>query len=126
MKPILDACCGGRAFWFDKNNPQVLFCDNRVLNERLCDGRMIEVNPEVICDFTALPFPDKTFWHVVFDPPHLIDAGENSWLVKRYGKLPKEWHSLIRGGSTSVGECLKQTARSFLSGVRTVYRLERS
>lgn len=32
MKPILDACCGGRMFYFDKNNPNVLFtdiwCDN--------------------------------------------------------------------------------------------------
>lgn len=25
---------------------------------------------------------DETFWHVVFDPPHLIRGGKNSWLVK--------------------------------------------
>lgn len=28
-KPILDPCCGGRMFYFDKQNPHVLFCDNR-------------------------------------------------------------------------------------------------
>ncbi len=25
MKPILDACCGGKMFYFDKNDPRVLF-----------------------------------------------------------------------------------------------------
>src|SRR4030067_1040132 len=29
--PILDACCGGRQFWFDKENPNVLFADWRVM-----------------------------------------------------------------------------------------------
>ncbi|MGT9551752.1 SAM-dependent methyltransferase, partial [Enterococcus faecalis] len=29
MKRILDACCGSRLFWFDKQNEQVLFMDNR-------------------------------------------------------------------------------------------------
>ena len=24
-KPILDACCGSRMFWFDKENPNVEF-----------------------------------------------------------------------------------------------------
>ena len=28
-KKILDACCGSRMFWFDKNNPDVLFIDKR-------------------------------------------------------------------------------------------------
>ncbi|EBW8880518.1 SAM-dependent methyltransferase, partial [Salmonella enterica subsp. enterica serovar Enteritidis] len=26
-KTILDMCCGSRMFWFDKQNPDVLFCD---------------------------------------------------------------------------------------------------
>jgi len=29
-KIILDACCGGRMFWFDKKNPNTLFVDNRI------------------------------------------------------------------------------------------------
>lgn len=28
MKPILDVACGSKMFWFDKNNPNVEFCDN--------------------------------------------------------------------------------------------------
>ena len=31
MKPILDACCGSRMFWFNPKNPNVLFVDNRRL-----------------------------------------------------------------------------------------------
>ena len=52
-------------FYFNNKNPHVLFCDNRTLNEKLCDGRTIEVNPDIICDFTSLPFEDESFWHVV-------------------------------------------------------------
>ena len=28
-KIILDACCGSRMFWFDKENPLTLFADIR-------------------------------------------------------------------------------------------------
>ena len=38
-KPILDACCGSRMFHFDKQNPNVLFADNRTYESTLCDGR---------------------------------------------------------------------------------------
>ena len=30
-KLILDACCAGRGFWFDKENPNVLFADRRIM-----------------------------------------------------------------------------------------------
>ena len=26
---ILDACCGGKMFWFDKDNTETLYIDNR-------------------------------------------------------------------------------------------------
>ncbi len=29
MKRILDPCCGGRMFYFDKTDERVLFCDKR-------------------------------------------------------------------------------------------------
>lgn len=29
MPLILDACCGSRMFWFDKENPNCLFIDKR-------------------------------------------------------------------------------------------------
>lgn len=48
MKPILDACCGGKMFYFDKNDPRVLFQDIRTVDTHLCDGRHFEVKPDVI------------------------------------------------------------------------------
>lgn len=68
-KPILDACCGGKMFWFDKRNPNVEFCDIRNMETTLCDGRNFEVKPDTVCDFTNMPFADNTYRLVVFDPP---------------------------------------------------------
>lgn len=79
MKQILDVCCGGKMFYFDKNDPRVLFCDNRRFETLLCDGRHFEVNPDIVCDFTALPFADNAYQVVVFDPPHLL---KNTGLAK--------------------------------------------
>ena len=28
-KPVLDVCCGGKMFYFDKTNENILFCDKR-------------------------------------------------------------------------------------------------
>ena len=87
MKPVLDACCGSRMFWFDRRHPDVVFMDRREETHTLCDGRTLEIKPDVVGDFRAMPFSDGAFRLVVFDPPHLIHAGESSWLAKKYGKL---------------------------------------
>lgn len=72
MKRIIDVCCGSKMFWFDKQNPDVEFCDKRVLPPtEYYPGRYIEISPDTVCDFMALPFPDESFYLVVFDPPHL-------------------------------------------------------
>ncbi len=98
MKPILDACCGSRMFWFDHNDPRAVFCDNRQVSETLCDGRILRIEPDIQCDFKALPFPNESFYLVVFDPPHLKQAGPKSWQAKKYGKLPTDWEEELRQG----------------------------
>lgn len=103
-KPILDACCGSRMFWFDKNNPNVIFMDNRQTSETLCDGRSLIVNPDVMADFRNIPYPDNSFKIVVFDPPHLLNVGESSWLCKKYGKLNKTWQNDLKRG---IDECFR-------------------
>ncbi len=108
-KQILDACCGSRMFWFDKENPQVEFCDIREMSLSRSWGiygsaRHIEIHPDTICDFTDLPFPDKSFKLVVFDPPHLIHAGGTAWLTLKYGKLEKNWPQMIHDG---FKECMR-------------------
>ena len=104
MPKILDACCGSRMFWFDKKNPEVVFMDNREEVCELCDGRMLRVEPDILADFRHIPYKDSSFKLVVFDPPHLIRAGENSWLAKKYGVLPKDWESYLKEG---FDECMR-------------------
>jgi ubiquinone/menaquinone biosynthesis C-methylase UbiE len=60
-KEILDVCCGSKMFYFDKQNPNVLFGDIRKETHILCDGRKLEINPDIELDFRNLPFPDNTF-----------------------------------------------------------------
>ncbi len=86
-KPILDACCGGKMFYFDKNDPRVLFQDIRCAETTLCDGRKFDVNPDVQADFTSMPYPDNHFRMVVFDPPHLLRNVGQSKMVDMYGSL---------------------------------------
>ncbi|TZE81992.1 methyltransferase domain-containing protein [Calorimonas adulescens] len=104
MQRILDATCGSRMIWFDKQNPDVLYMDNRKLTDILCDGRVLNINPDVVADFRKMPFPDNTFYLVVFDPPHLLKAGKNSWLAKKYGVLSQNWKQDIAQG---FRECMR-------------------
>lgn len=106
-KRILDATCGSRMMWFDKEHPDAVYMDNRQLTTTLCDGRILNVNPNVIADFRDIPFKDDTFYLVVFDPPHLIKAGKNSWLAKKYGILKDTWREDIRQGFCECMRVLK-------------------
>ena len=104
-KKILDVCCGAKMFWFDKNNKNTIYMDNRNANEVLCDGRNLTVAPDIIADFRDIPFANETFNLVIFDPPHLFRVGENSWLAKKYGKLDANtWKSDISKG---FNECMR-------------------
>ncbi|HHW80406.1 MAG TPA: SAM-dependent methyltransferase, partial [Bacteroidales bacterium] len=91
-------------FWFDKENENVVFMDNRELEDTLCDGRKLSIKPDVIADFRDIPYSDNTFKLVVFDPPHLIRAGKNSWLAKKYGVLGETWPQDIKQG---FDECMR-------------------
>lgn len=105
MQRVLDACCGSRMFWFDKQNEDALYMDIREEEAILCDGRQLIVKPDVVADFRNMPFADESFHMVVFDPPHLVRAGENSWLAKKYGKLNEAtWRMDLMQG---FDECMR-------------------
>lgn len=106
---ILDACCGSKMFWYDRNNEHTCYVDCRKADETLCDGRRLEVKPDVLADFRDMPFPDNAFNLVVFDPPHLYRAGANSWLAKKYGVLPPEfeWQEYLKAGFTECYRVLR-------------------
>ena len=114
-KLILDATCGDRTIWFQKNEPHTIYCDKRdeewegefgtVLNKAgKKKKRHLKIHPDVVCDFTNLPFDDNSFNLVVFDPPHITNLSENAWMRKSYGSLDGDWKPMIRNG---FKECMR-------------------
>lgn len=101
---VLDPASGSRMFYFDKTDARVLFGDIRQESHVLCDGRALEVNPDQIMDFRALPFDDDTFRVVIFDPPHLVRAGDRSWSFLKYGRLDATWRDDLAAG---FAECFR-------------------
>ena len=103
---ILEATAGGRSYWHDKEHPETVFMDMRVegdnrflyngydMKNASTPGSDYVVLPDVQADYTNLPFRDRTFDLVVFDPPHLVtnDGMEKlSGIMKRkYGCLEAE------------------------------------
>lgn len=85
---ILDACCGGRQWWWDKNHPLAVYVDNRVAPPGSVDVRPNwSCDPDVVGDFRALPFSSNTFRLVLFDPPHIARKKPSGYTVTKYGAL---------------------------------------
>lgn len=107
-KKILDVTCGSRTIWFNKNHPDAIYCDRRDEEHyNIWKGdpeRVCAIHPDVVCDFTSTPFEDNTFSLVVFDPPHLLNAKETAWMVKKYGKLDETWPQMLHDG---FAECMR-------------------
>jgi SAM-dependent methyltransferase len=95
-----------RSFYFDKEDDRVLFGDIRGEEKHLLtNGQTIHIRPDQIMDFRALPFDDEQFVCVVFDPPHLFNLSEKSWIRKKYGVLDKQtWQNDITKG---FAECFR-------------------
>ena len=105
---ILDSCCGSRSFWFDKNDKRALFVDKRrgiypiVHSDR--PRNPVVVQPDCNASFTNLPFPSDSFYHVVFDPPHLVNSSASGNIAKYYGVLGENWRDELRNG---LAECFR-------------------
>ncbi|HEP1468216.1 TPA: class I SAM-dependent methyltransferase, partial [Streptococcus pyogenes] len=101
---ILDACCGSRMFWFQKDEPHTTYIDRREEQFEI-HGKHINVRPDIVADFRDMPFDDETFNLVVFDPPHLLSAGQKSIMKAQYGQLDKDnWKEDISKG---FEECMR-------------------
>lgn len=108
MKRILDVCCGGKNFYFNKENPDVEFCDKRTVEKHeYYPNCFFEVSPDTVCDFTNLPFEDESFSQVVFDPPHLEWAGPKSIMALKYGRLEGDWKEMLHKGFLECFRVLK-------------------
>ena len=100
MKRVLDMCCGPRCFYFDKADTRVLACDVRMANFTNQLNRTCIVAPDLLQDFRHLPEEwGGRFDLVLFDPPHLVHAGEKSWLRAKYGILDRaNWRADLAAG----------------------------
>lgn len=105
---ILDACCGSKMFWFNREYKDAVYMDNRIENTTLCDGRKLIVKPDVIADFRKMPFEDESFYLVVFDPPHLLNVGDKSFLALKYGRLEQTWQEDVKQGLAECWRVLKE------------------
>ena len=109
--PVLDACCGGRMFWWNKQNPDALFMDCREVEKGAFANNWNPgwcVKPDQVADFREMPFPDGVFKMVVFDPPHLTSGSMKSVINKKYGLLNKDtWKDDIVAG---FSECWRVLA----------------
>lgn len=92
---ILDTCCGGKMFWYEKDLPMVTFQDVRAGVKEYSGGRKIRIEPNHVGNVTNMDFEDETFDVVIFDPPHMVRAGKTSWLNIKYGKLPEDWRTFF-------------------------------
>ena len=108
---ILDVCCGGRMWWWDKQHPLAVYMDRRVAPPGSSKRRpKWSCQPDLLADFTAIPFADEAFRLVVFDPPHLVrDTPSPASEVRlRYGELSSEdEHAVLRRG---FAECWRVLA----------------
>lgn len=101
--------------WFDRSHPGVVFGDHRneVLTVKDCSHgnengtRTLRIEPDTLMDFRALPFSDGTFSLVAFDPPHLVRAGDKSWLKAKYGMLSENWRDDLSQGFSECFRVLK-------------------
>jgi SAM-dependent methyltransferase len=114
---VLDACCGGRMFWFDGHDDRAVFMDVRegefakdVGTPGTRGRKPVVVRPDILCDFTSIPFRDEAFYLVVFDPPHhtKLHFGQNSSIMQNcYGVLLPGWEEMLRKGFEECFRVLK-------------------
>lgn len=134
LPPVLDVCCAARSMWFEVEDARAVFMDRReetYIRDRGTKGTAgrnpVVVAPQVKADFTAIPFPDESFWHVVMDPPHYTEKSmtSNSCLAACYGMLLPGWEEMLRAGFAECFRVLKPNGTFVLKWCSTEIPLPR-
>ena len=128
--PVLDACCGSRAFWFQHDDERALFIDNRSATYRIDSGTPgtigrsdIAIAPDIVADFTAMPFPSESFHLVVFDPPHVQRSAPLGAVTQRYGVLTGDWRDMLRRGFAECFRVLKPNGTLVFKWAESQFRV---
>ena len=110
-KFILDACCGMKYMWMNKNHPNTIYMDIRKEEKGFNKNRPYDnVSPDIVGDFTNLPeeIKAKRFKLIVWDVPHFKARKLTGNLLKCYGGLnPETWQSDLKKGFTELWNVLE-------------------
>jgi 23S rRNA G2069 N7-methylase RlmK/C1962 C5-methylase RlmI len=109
LKKVLDVCCGPKGMWFDKKDSRALFMDKRKeIHNNIYPSlkSTLVIDPDIVGDFTNMKFDNNSFWHIVFDPPH-IKRNKLGEITKRYGNLEADWKKTISKGFKECFRVLK-------------------
>lgn len=110
---ILDATCGTRGIWYQKNHPFVTYMDIRKgtffdITRKPKNRRIKVIDPDVQSSWDDAPFPCEYFDMIIFDPPHILEKKKNSFLTVEYGMLNKDtWKNDLKTGINKLFSILK-------------------
>ena len=110
---ILDATCGKKEMWFQKNHPLVTFMDKRYGKyfyqyPNSPKKEIYDIKPDVVSEWKDAPFPDDYFDLIIFDPPHIIQNSEKGSLPIKYTVLkPGTWNNILKNGIEKLFKILK-------------------
>jgi len=110
--PVLDATAGNRHIWkgdmptLELRDEHIIFADIEL---------ELKVPPDIFCDNTRLPFRNKVFDEIIYDPPHhqfgssdlFGDPKERKGSFWGNFKSKKHLKQLLKGGSRELHRVLK-------------------
>ena len=110
-KLILDACCGGRMMWFEKQHPNATYMDIRAVEPGAFEARFGQktswaVQPDILGDYRDMDFEDETFEMVVWDIPHKLKP-DKGLITMKYGALGTNWQEDTQKGFNEIWRVLK-------------------
>jgi len=104
-KYILDACCGGRHWWIQKEHKKTVFMDIRSTPKgtiKLQPNWACE--PDIISSYADMPFDDESFNLVAWDIPHKL-GNDKGIITTKYGYLDHDnWKETTKKG---FDECMR-------------------
>jgi hypothetical protein len=105
-KYILDACCGGKQFWFDKNHKHTIYMDKRKADKGSVPCRPNwNCTPDIIGDYRDTDFQDKEFKLIVWDIPHKLKE-DSGLITTKYGFLGENWREDTQRGFNELWRIL--------------------
>lgn len=103
---MIDLCCGGRHWLFDKDPNDVLFMDIRSVEPGSIELQPNwSVEPDLVGSYTDIPFEDSKFDYVFWDIPHAIKL--SGIMGQKYGELGGSWQQDLELAFREIHRVLK-------------------